>query len=159
LGKPYHPPKGWARSGEWSRASGSLPASVDIALEMHPFRADDLCDRRWLLLGQSRHPETPRRRLIEWTADGGDYQVLAETPDAEFDRGWSTIRRVLAEWEDPQTAAILRHWPADSAPPSRATLHRWVARALERRLLGCEAGARRNAPYHYWLPEPDDGGS
>jgi hypothetical protein len=109
--------------------------------------------RRRLLLGWSRHEETPRRRLIEWTADGGDYQVLAETSDGEFDRGWSALRGVLSEVEGPQTAAaILRHWPADSPPPSRATLHRWLARAVQRQWLCWEASNRRNAPYHYWLP-------
>jgi hypothetical protein len=34
---------------------------------------------------------------------------------------------------------------------------RWLARAVERRLLGCEAGARPNAAYHYWLPEVEEG--
>jgi hypothetical protein len=153
----HHPYKGKARPGEWSRGSGSLPASVDIALEMHLCGADDLADRRRLLLGWSRHEETPRRLIIEWTADGADYQVLAETSDGEFDRGWSALRRVLSDFEDPQTAAaILRHWPADSPPPSRATLHRWLARAVQRQLLCSEASKRRNAPYHYWLPSAEE---
>jgi hypothetical protein len=150
----HHPYKGKARAGEWARGSGALPASVDIALEMHPWCRDDLTDRRRLLLGWSRHEETPRRRLIEWTADGRDYVVLAETCDGEFDRGWSAIREVLAASEGPQTAAaILRSWPADCPPPSRATLHRWLARAVERQGLCWEASSRRNAPYQYWLAE------
>jgi hypothetical protein len=164
----HHPSKGKARPGEWSRGSSSLPASVDIALEMHPCSAADLAlgaglptprsarvsrPRRRLLLGWSRHEETPRRRLIEWTADGGDYQVLAEASNGEFDRGWSALRRVPCAVEGPQTAAaILRHWPADTPPPSRATLHRWLARALQRGWLCWEASHRRNAPYRYWLP-------
>jgi hypothetical protein len=152
----HHPHKGKARPGEWARGTGSLPASVDIALEMHPYRPDDLCDRRRLLLGWSRHEETPRRRLIEWTADGRDYRVLDETSDGEFDRGWSAIRQVLAASDGPQTAAaILRSWPADAPPPSRATLHRWLARAVERGWLCWEASSRRNAPYQYWLPEAE----
>jgi hypothetical protein len=154
----HHPHKGKARAGQWARGTGSLPASVDIALEMHPCCADDPYDRGRLLLGWSRHEETPRRRVIEWTADGCDYRVLEETTDEEFDRGWSVLRRVLSELEDPQTATtILRHWPADRPPPSRATLHRWLARAVERRWLCCEASDRRNAPYHYWLPEAEEG--
>jgi AAA domain len=153
----HHPHKGKARPGEWSRGSGSLPASVDIALEMHAVCADDLSDRRRLLLGWSRHEETPRRQVIEWTADGRDYRVLAEPIDGEFDRGWSAIRRVLSDWEDPQTAAaILHNWPADSPPPSRATLYRWLARAVERQWLCVEAGKRRNAPYRYWLPDAEE---
>jgi hypothetical protein len=113
----HHPHKGKARAGQWSRGTGSLPASVDIVLEMHAFRADKPDDRRRWLLGHSRHEETPRRLLIEWTADGADYRVLAEPPDEGFERGWSAIRRVLSAWEAPQTAAeILRTWPATSAP-------------------------------------------
>jgi hypothetical protein len=149
----HHPHKGKARPGEWSRGHGSLPASVGITLEMHPLCPNDLSDRRRLLLGWSRHEETPRRQIIEWTADGRDYLVLPETFDADFERGWSAIRMVLADLEGPQTAAtILRHWPADAPPPSRATLHRWLARAVEHQLLGWQASNRRNAPYQYWLP-------
>src|SRR5207245_10024560 len=115
-------------------------------LEMHPFRADDPYDRRRWLLAHARHEETPRRLLIEWTADGADYRVLADQPDEDFDRGWQAIRLVLSDFEDPQTASeILYAWPPDSPPPSRATLHRWLARAVERQFVCCEATERRNA--------------
>jgi hypothetical protein len=153
----HHPYKGKARPGEWSRGSGSLPASVDIALEMYAVCADDLADRRRLLLGWSRHEETPRRRVIEWTPDGRDYRVLDETIDGAFDRGWSAIRRVLSELEAPQNAAaILLHWPAGSSPPSRATLYRWLARAVEHQWLRVEASQRRNAPCYYSLPDAEN---
>jgi hypothetical protein len=154
----HHPHKGKARAGQWSRGTGALPASVDIVVEMHAFQPDEPDDRRRWLLGHSRHEETPRRLLIEWTADGADYRVLAEPPDEDFERGWSAIRRVLSAREAPQTAAeILRTWPPTSPPPSRATLHRWLARAVQRRLLRCEATKRRNAPYRYWLAEGEEG--
>jgi hypothetical protein len=154
----HHPHKGKSRAGQWSRGTGSLPASVDVVLEMHAFRAADPYDRRRLLLAHSRHEETPRRLLIEWTPDGADYRVLADPPDEDFDRAWQAIRLVLSDLEDPQTAAeILRAWPPDSPPPSRATLHRWLARAVERQLVCCEATDRRNAPYRYWLAEEEEG--
>jgi hypothetical protein len=64
----------------------------------------------------------------------------------------------LSDFEDPQTASeILRNWPPNSPPPSRATLHRWLARAVERQLVVCEATNRRNAPYRYWLAEGEEG--
>jgi hypothetical protein len=152
----HHPHKGKARAGQWARGSGSLPASVDIALEMHPWRPDDLADRRRLLLGWSRHPETPCRRLIAWTADGSDYEVLDETLSEALDDGWAVIQRVLAPSEEPQTAAaILGSWPADTPRPSRATLHRWLTRAVECQRLRCEASDRRNGAYRYWLPESE----
>jgi AAA domain len=154
----HHPHKGKSRAGQWARGTGSLPASVDIVVEMHAFRPDDPDDRRRWLLGHSRHEETPRRLLIEWTADGADYRVLTDPPDEDFERGWSAIRRVLSAGEAPQTAAeILRAWPATSAPPSRATLPRWLARAVQRQLVCCEATQRRNAPYRYWLVAGEEG--
>src|SRR5207237_1801262 len=57
----HHPHKGKSRAGQWSRGTGSLPASVDIVLEVHPFRAADPEDRRRLLLAHSRPEDTPRR--------------------------------------------------------------------------------------------------
>jgi hypothetical protein len=149
----HHPHKGKSRAGQWSRGTGSLPGNVDIVLEMHTWRPDDLYDRRRVLRAHSRFDETPRRLLIEWVPDGQDYRVLEEPPDEEFERGLAAIRVVLSDFEDPQTApVILREWPPYSAPPSRATLHRWLARAVEQRLLCWEATTGRN-PYRYWLPE------
>ena len=149
----HHPHKGRGRAGQWSRGTGSLPASVDIVLEMHAFCADDPDDRRRLLRAHSRHDETPRRLLIEWTPDGKDYRVLTESSDADFDRAWSTLRLVLSALEVPVAPSeILNAWPPDCARPSRATLHRWLARAVERQLLSCETTNRRNAPYRYRLP-------
>ena len=69
---------------------------------------------RSLQLNKPGFPETPRQLVIEWTADGTDYRVLADPPDEDFERGWSAIRLVLSDFEDPQTAAeILRAWPPD----------------------------------------------
>jgi hypothetical protein len=153
----HHPHKGKSRAGQWSRGTGALPGHVDIALEMHAFRADDPHDRRRFLLGLSRYEQTPRRLLIEWMPDVADYRVLAEPLEEEFERGWSAIQQVLSGFEDPQPAAqILRAWPATCPPPSRATLHRWLAQAVERQLLCRETSQRRNAPYHYWLPDGDE---
>jgi hypothetical protein len=115
-------------------------------------------DRRRLLLARSRHEETPRRLLIEGSADGADYRVLADPPEEDFERGWSAIGLVLSAREAPQTSAdILRTWPATSPPPSRATLHRWLARAVERQRVRCGPTKRRNAPYRYRLAEGEEG--
>jgi hypothetical protein len=150
----HHPHKGKSRTARWARGTGALPGSVDIVLEMHAFRPDNLHDRRRLLLAHSRYDETPRRVLIEWLPDIADYRVLPEPPAEDFERGWSRLCEVLANCDDPQTATeILRAWPPDSAPPSRATLQRWLASAVERQLLHCETTERRNAPYRYWLPQ------
>jgi RecA-family ATPase len=150
----HHPHKGKLRTARASRGTGSLPASVDIVLEMHHHRPDDPYDRRRLLLAHSRHEETPRRLLFEWHPDRADYSLLDENHDEDFDRAWSAIQRVLADYEAPQSARqILRDWPPDSPPPSRATLQRWLAKAVENGLLHCEVSEQRNAPYLYGLTD------
>jgi hypothetical protein len=117
------------------------------------------CTLRLWYHHQDAFEDTPRRLVIEWTADGGDYRVLAEATDVEFERGWSAMRLVLSAGEAPQTAAaMLRNWPTHCPPPSRATLHRWLARGVERQWLCCEASSRRNAPYCYWLPQAEETG-
>jgi len=46
--------------------------------------------------------------------------------------------------------------PANSSPLySRAKPHRWRVRAVERRMLCCEATDRRNAPCRDWLADTD----
>jgi hypothetical protein len=152
----HHPPKGKPLTGQFSRGTGALPGTVDIVLEMHRLRDDDLGDRRRILRAASRHEETPRRLVFEWTPDGTDYRVLAQQPDDDFDRAWTLLSRVLWGFQEPLTAAeILRCWPPDAPPPSRATLHRWLAGAVDRGLLACEATTRRNAPYRYCLAGVD----
>jgi hypothetical protein len=154
----HHPHKGKARVGQWSRGTGSLPGRADIVLEMHLVRPADPYDRRRLLLAQSRHQETPRRLLIEWTPDGTDYRVLPDEPADDFDHGWSLIREVLSDFEAPATAAeILRSWPPDSPPPSRATLQRWLAQAVARGVVECEASGRRNEARRYWVADGEEG--
>jgi hypothetical protein len=63
---------------------GALAFAVGaLYLKMHTFRPDDSEDpedRRRVLLGHSRHIETPRRLLIEWAPDGKDCRVLADRP-------------------------------------------------------------------------------
>jgi AAA domain len=153
----HHPHKGKTRLGQLSRGTGALPGAADIVLEMHRFRPDDPADRRRVLLGHSRHEETPRRLLFERTPDATAYRILADEPDDDFQRAWSTLSLVLSTTPGPQTASeILRAWPPDSPPPSRATLHRWLARAVQSQLLCYEAGNRRNAPYRYWLSDPEE---
>ena len=74
-------------------------------------------------------------------------RVVFEVPDGEALKLFELLLTA---------AAILRHWPAEAVPPSRATLHRWLAGAVERGWLCWEADDRRNAPYRYRLPDPEE---
>jgi len=91
-------------------------------------------------------------------ADGGDYRVLAEATDVEFERGWSAIRLVCRLVKIRKRPRPYSQVACPFPPPSRATLHRWLARGVERQLLCCEASSRRNVPYFYWLLEAEETG-
>jgi hypothetical protein len=150
----HHPPKGKLREGQIARGAGTLLAVVDISLEMHPVRNAGADDRRRWLRTISRHKETPRKLLMEWTKDDADYIVHNAAVDEEFQHGWRPLRIVL---EDATTKLrredILEQWPPDFIVPSKATLWRWLDRAVDDQLVLREGAGRCNSPYRYFLPE------
>jgi hypothetical protein len=149
----HHPSKGDPPVGQAARGSGALPGSADIVIEMRSFprAADD--DRRRRLWAWSRYPETPRRLVIEWTADGSDYLAHGSFLEEEFARHWHALRAVMAEAPHKLSRAeLLRRWP-NSRPPDRLTLRRWLERAVSQGLLRNDGAGRRSHPFRYWLPE------
>src|SRR6202011_2077070 len=102
----HHPKKGVVLPGQAARGSGALPASVDIIIEIHRVsrRVDD---RRRRLRCESRYEETPRRWVMEWTADGKDYRPLGTTLELDQESGWLDIQAGLNEEERPLSRADL----------------------------------------------------
>jgi hypothetical protein len=148
----HHPRKGESAAGQAARGSGALAGYVDILVEMgwygHP--AED--DRRRRLLAYSRHEETPRRLVIELTADGGDYRSHGDFAADEFDQGWEVLRGVLEDAHQKLTRREVREsWPQDYAAPDEATLWRWLDRAVAEGRVQRDGSGRRNEPYRYWL--------
>jgi hypothetical protein len=92
----HHPRKGETRAGQASRGSGALGAYADILLEMRWFSRPTDPDRRRVIEAYSRHEETPRRRVIELTADGTDYVSHGDLRDDDFAPIWETLRSILA---------------------------------------------------------------
>jgi hypothetical protein len=105
----------------------------------------------------SRYPKTPRRLVIEWSADGTDYLTRGTFLEEEFARHWQALRAVFAEAPHKLSRAdLLRRWPG-GRPPDRITLRRWLDRAETQGLLRKDGRGRRSHPYRYWLPEMEAG--
>jgi hypothetical protein len=101
----------------------------------------------------SRYEETPRRLLIELTADGTDYLALGDYEEVEAAQRWARLRAVLERAVGKRTCQeLLAAWPADDRPPSEVTLYRWLDRLAGQGLVMREGSGRKNDPQRYWLP-------
>lgn len=156
----HHPKKGDTVAGQAARGSGALGGHVDIVLEMSWFGQAASDDRRRRLTAFSRHEETPRRLVIELTADGTDYVGLGDLSEPGREDGTDILLSVLAVAEGRLTRrAIQANWPAGRPAPSDVSLYRWLERAVAEGRV-CQGGSgRRNDPFVYSLPEPDEPGA
>ena len=149
----HHPRRQRAPTGQAARGSRALGKSVDILMEMGGLSgwADD--DRRRKLAAFSRHPDTPRRLVIELNAAGTDYAALGDDAAAAFDDGRQVLLWVLADAAGPRTRVeLLDGWPADQRKPEATTLWRWLDRAVADGLVVVEGTGRANSPFRYGLP-------
>ncbi|MFL5240782.1 MAG: AAA family ATPase [Gemmataceae bacterium] len=150
----HHPRRKPSAPGHSMRGSGALPASVDILLEMDWFVRSDESDRRRQLRAFSRFPETPRRQVCEWSADGRDYRTLGDFHESAFTEGWNVLRIVLEDAPGKlKRQAVLDQWPPDYPRPDPASVWRWLEKGVARGLIHRDGAGRRNAPFRYWLPE------
>jgi hypothetical protein len=140
------------------RGSGALPGFADVLIELSGVVAAAAGDRRRWLRSAGRYPETPASMLIELTADGCDYAVLA-VPDSAADTfaaGWPVLRSVLTDTRTRlMRREILEEWPDDHPTPGRTQLADWLERAVAAGWVARQGSGRRRDPYRYWLPERD----
>jgi hypothetical protein len=147
----HHPRKGAVRPGQAARGSGALTASVDIAIEMFPMSGRP-GDRRRRLRCYSRYEATPRKWVMELTADGKDYRSLGASGEPDLESAWPALEAVLGVAERPLSRAqLLARWPETAARPSRATLARWLERLVQEGKLTLYGEGRRKDPYKYAL--------
>jgi AAA domain len=148
----HHPKKRPAAPGRAARSSTALTRNVDIYLEMNavgPWGGDD---RRRELLGFSPWPDTPRRLVIELTAEGTDYAALGDPNLPPLSNGREVLLRVLASANGPVTQRqILRSWPADYLKPNDTTLWRWLDREVKNGRIRCSGRGRPWNGSAYWL--------
>ena len=88
---------GGSTAGQLARGCGALCAFVDILMEMSLVTSALETDRRRRIAAWSRFEETPRRRLVELSADGRDYRAIPEAEQEDsFSRHWPAVERLLA---------------------------------------------------------------
>jgi hypothetical protein len=149
----HHPRKGEAPEGQAARGSGALTGFADIVVEMGCLGRLAGEDRRRVLKGYSRYPETPRELVIELTEAGDDYRALGSVWENEFRESWERLRGLLACARGKLSRRQVREsCPGDDNPPSEATLRRWLEQAVEAGLVQREGGGTNERPFHYWLP-------
>jgi AAA domain-containing protein len=149
----HHPSQERSTLGRLARGSGALSGSADILIEMrlYPGAAED--DRRRWLQAFSRFQATPRQLVIEWTADGTDYQNLGDLQEEDFASHWRILRAQLSEARRKlKRAEIYKQWP-DEERLDRKTLTRWLERAVGDGWLAKDGEGTNEKPYRYWLPE------
>jgi hypothetical protein len=151
----HHPSKGDPPVGQAARGSGALSGYADIVIEMRAYSRAP-ADRRRRLWAWSRYPETPRRLVIEWTADGSDYLTRGSFAEEAFTRHWKGLRAVLAQAPHKlNRSQILRRW-SGSQRPDKVTLSRWLVRAVNQGLLRKDGRGLANHPFRYWLLEREE---
>src|SRR5262249_15838171 len=138
--------------GEAVRGSGALPGFADIVVELRYYRRTSSTDRRRRLFAQSRYGDTPRQRVIEWTADGSDYLSLGTPAEAAFGDAWKVLEPILMKAPHKlNREQIRKRWPGGRAPRD-STVYQWLEVAVERGLVGKDGKGRRRSPLRYWLP-------
>jgi hypothetical protein len=149
----HHPRKGEVKAGQAARGSGALAGHVDILLEMTWYGRPTDLDRRRRIEAYSRHAETPRRLVIELTADGTDYLGHGDWGDDALGPSWELLRGLLAAGQPLTRQEILARWPVSVLPvPDGVTLWRWLERLAAEGQVRRDGLGRRNNPYRYGLP-------
>ena len=147
----HHPKKGEVRAGQAARGSGVLGAYVDILLEMRCYRDPADPDRRRVIDAYSRHDATPRRLVIELTADGTDYLSHGDLREDDMSKNLAILQEILATAEDSLTRREIRQcWPDDRRPDA-ATLWRWLEQLVVEGRVVREGGGRRGDPFRFGL--------
>jgi hypothetical protein len=148
----HHPRKGPVAAGQAARGSGALGGSVDIIQEMDGLSGPTTDDRRRKVAGFSRFPETPRRLVIELSADGTDYMAIGDFDAPELDDTWQILFQVLADASGKLTRReILAQWPADYRKPDDTTIWRWLQRGMKEGRVMQSGSGRHADPFRYWL--------
>jgi hypothetical protein len=148
----HHPRKGQVRAGQAARGSGVLGGYADILLEMHWYSQPADPDRRRVIEGYSRHEETPRRLVIELTAEGTDYVSHGDLSEEDFTASWKIVHALLEASERPLTRAEIRQrWPHGRTKPDEATIWRWLQRRVGEGAVIQQGAGRRNDPFRFGL--------
>ena len=148
----HYPRKGQSAAGESARGSGALSGWADVLVEMGwpAGAAED--DRRRVLTARSRHDETPRRLVVEHSADGADYRAVAEEVGGLPGATEDVLLGVLEDAHGKLTRRqVARDWPADYVKPTEVTLWRWLERLVAEGRVLKDGTGRKDDPFRFWL--------
>lgn len=151
----HHPRKGPAPGGQGSRGTGALPAFVDFLLELHWAGPPVQENRRRRLLAWSRHEETPRRTLLELSADGTDYTLPVDAADEPADEVQRVLEGLLRASPGLTARELAERWPAGAERPRSRALRGRLRESCDTGRLECHGRGHRHDPYRFRLA--DDG--
>jgi hypothetical protein len=137
------------------RGIEALFGQVDILIEMRWHAAPGGSDRHRRLLCWSRYEETPRKLVIELSADGKTFASCGDIETVNCASYWPALTRVLKSAGRGLSRKEIRSgWPDDQEPPSHISLLRWLTREFEAgRLLRAGEGLPTK-PHLYSLAHP-----
>lgn len=143
----HHPRKGSWLAGQAARGTGVLPATADIILEFLWSGSPTKENRRRRLNAWSRHEATPREVLLELSADGSEYFVLAEQlPD---DEATKTILEILRQTPDLTVDGIRQNWPAGVRMPKNRAMDLRLRRMKTLGVITCSGTGRSGSRFQY----------
>lgn len=153
----HHPRKKPAEAGSSARGSGALLGFVDTSIELTRYSKLKSDANRRLVLTQSRRPETPPRLAYEWTPTTGEFRVVTDPRERQFEENWQTVLAVLTG----RTAAVTHKeiravWPSEWEKPSETALYEWLNAALAKQLVRRAGQGTKSDPWRYRLPNEDD---
>jgi hypothetical protein len=102
-------------------------------------------------------PETPGRLSYELVAETGEFRVVADVRERQFEENWQVVVELLRERKAAAThKEIHAGWPADADKPSEATLYHWLNQAHAKKLVRREGQGTNRNPWRWRLENEDD---
>lgn len=153
----HHSRKKPAERGHAARGSTAFTGFVEVTMELSRYSRLAADDHQRRLFAVSRRPHTPDRVEYEWDAAGGEFRIVGDQPERQFQENWEAVMEVLREHPEPLTYTdILHWWPEEAGRPGRSSLFRWLNKAHERGLVRRTGRGVRMDPWRYWLETDAD---
>lgn len=106
------------------------------------------------LLLNCQRPETPPRLAYEWTPTTGEFRVVTDPRERQFEENWLAVLTG-------RTAAVTHKeiravWPSEGEKPSETALYEWLNAAFAKQLVRRSGQGTKSDPWRYRLPNEDD---
>ncbi len=148
----HHPRKGLTLGEQGARGTGALPAFVDVLMEMQwPGPAATETRRRWLT-AWSRFDATPRRVLMDRSADGTDFirvPIDPSEPSPLTDEVQRVLEEMLVTTPGLTAQEINARWPAGLTRPCASWLQRRLVELVHAGRLDRRGRGHRYSPNRY----------